>query len=327
MAIDAKMRLMDGLKKKLADKVVLSDMETVLDSLTEVLSHYQITVIEDDYGENDDMLDAYLNAKEIEGKSPATIARYKYVIQRLLDFVNVPTRAISVYDVRKYLGAEKARGISETTLEGNRQTFNAYFSWLHREGLITANPIGNIGTIKSKKEIKVPYSEVDVEKMKICCQNIRDRAIIVFLLSTGCRISEVTGMNRDSVDFQTMECRVLGKGNKERIVYLDPVASMTLKEYLNTRNDTSEALFVGKGDKRLQPGGVRNMLKNIERISGVNHVHPHKFRRTLATNLIRRGMPLEEVAAILGHDKLDTTMRYVVLDKSDIKNAYRRYAS
>lgn len=162
--------------------------------------------------------------------------------------------------------------------------------------------------------------------MKFCCKTIRDRAILAFMLSTGCRISEMCQLNRDDVDLNTMECRVLGKGNKERIVFLDQVAAMLLREYLAQRKDDSPALFVGRLTNRLSPNGVRKMLSNISSASTVDHVHPHKFRRTLATSLIRHGMPIQEVAAILGHDKLDTTMQYVVLDKTDVKNSYRRYA-
>ena len=150
--------------------------------------------------------------------------------------------------------------------------------------------------------------------------------MLAFMLSTGCRISEMCQLNRDDVDLNTMECRVLGKGNKERIVFLDQVAAMLLREYLAQRTDDSPALFVGRLTNRLSPNGVRKMLSVISESSTVERVHPHKFRRTLATSLIRHGMPIQEVAAILGHDKLDTTMQYVIMDKTDVKNAYRRYA-
>lgn len=183
-----------------------------------------------------------------------------------------------------------------------------------------------LGAICCAKKIKAVYSEVEIEKLKFCCRTIRDRAIISFLLSTGCRIGEVCRLNREDVDLANMECRVLGKGNKERTVFPDAVTAMLLRDYLAQRTDESPALFAGRGSSRLSPNGIRRMLDVLARAAGVEHVHPHKFRRTLATGLIRHGMPIQEVAAILGHDKLDTTMQYVVLDKTDVKNAYRKYA-
>ena len=154
----------------------------------------------------------------------------------------------------------------------------------------------------------------------------RDKAIVCLLLSTGCRISELCALNRGDVDFQNKQCAVLGKGNKERTVYLDSVASMILKRYLKSRTDFSQALFVGKGTERLTPGGVRFMMKTLEEDSGVENVHPHRFRRTLATNLLNRGMPIQEVAKILGHEKLDTTMMYAFVDEQNVKASYCKYS-
>jgi site-specific recombinase XerD len=162
--------------------------------------------------------------------------------------------------------------------------------------------------------------------MKFCCHSIRDRALIAFLMATGCRISEVTQLNREDVDLSRLECTVLGKGNKERTVYFDGVTAALIRTYMEQRKDSSPALFAGRGTDRITPHGVRKMLKVLANGANVDHVHPHKFRRTLATNLIRHGMQIQEVAAILGHDKLDTTMQYVVLDKSDVAHSYRKYA-
>ena len=274
----------------------------------------------------DDLLDAYTAAMQIQGRSEKTIKRYRYLIGRMMREVSVPTRSITVYHLRQYLAKEKARGISDRTLESTRQVFSAYFNWLHREQLVDTNPTANLGAIKYPKKIKVTYSEIDIEKMKFCCKTLRDRAIICFLLSTGCRISEMVGLNRADVDLNNLECTVLGKGNKERTAFLDSVTGMLIRDYLAQRTDDSPALFVSRRGKRLSAQGVRAMMANLAKDSTVDHVHPHKFRRTLATSLIRHGMPIQEVAAILGHDKLDTTMQYVVLDKTDVKNSYRKYA-
>ena len=327
MAIEDKAMMLKALEQQLSTEITAADMSKVLAAVADQLAGYEVVRSETGAGSGpDDLLAAYEAAMRIQGRSPKTIARYVYLIGRMREAVQVPTREISVYHLRQYLAQEKARGISDRTLEGTRQVFSAYFNWLQREGLIESNPTANLGAIKCRKEVKVTYSEVDIERLKFACRTLRDRAIVAFLLSTGCRISEMVQLNRRDVDLVALECTVLGKGNKERTVYLDPVAGMLLKNYLETRKDGSEALFVGKGTERLKPGGVRRMLNIVAEAANVDHVHPHKFRRTLATNLIRHGMPIQEVAAILGHDKLDTTMQYVVLDKTDVKNAYRKYA-
>lgn len=326
MSIEAKAVLLKSMEQQLSTEITAADMSTVLSLLADQLAAFEVTQVDSlDVGK-DDLLDAYTAAMQIQGRSPKTIERYRYIILRMMEQVKVPTRSVTVYHLRQYLAQEKARGISDSTLEGDRQVFSAYFNWLQREGLIESNPTANLGAIKFRKKVKVIYSDVDMERLKYSCKSLRDRAIICFLRSTGCRISEMTSLNRDDVDLANLECTVIGKGNKERTVYLDAVAGMLVREYLNQRTDDSPALFIGKGSNRLTPGGVRYMLVNLAKTCNVDHVHPHKFRRTLATNLIRHGMPIQEVAAILGHDKLDTTMQYVVLDKSDVKNAYMKYA-
>lgn len=325
MAIEAKAVLLKGLEQQLSTQITAADMTRVLSAVSDQLAAFDVAQV--DMGEmQDDLLDAYVDAMRIQGRSEKTIARYTYLIRRMMSSVKVNTRSITVYHLRQYLAGEKARGITDRTLESNRQVYNAYFNWLFRERLIDTNPVANLGAIKCAKKIKTVYSEVDIERLKFCCRNTRDRAIISFLLSTGCRVGEVVRLNREDVDLANMECRVMGKGNKERTVFLDAVTAMLLRDYLAQRTDDFPALFVGRGSSRLSANGIRKMLAVVSAAAGVEHVHPHKFRRTLATSLIRHGMPIQEVAAILGHDKLDTTMQYVVLDKTDVKNAYRRYA-
>ena len=326
MSIEPKITLLNSFEQQLSSIVTANDMQKIMSALSDQLSSYQLTKIDPTEVDTDDLLDAYISAMRIQGRSEKTIERYVYIINRLMRSANVPTRKMTVYHIRKYLADEKERGISDTTLEGNRQVFSAYFNWLQREGLIDTNPTANLGSIKCVKKIKTIYSEVDIERLKFNCKSKRDFAIVMFLKSTGCRISEMTSLNRSDVNLSTLECTVFGKGAKERTVFLDPVAGMALMDYLKERTDDSKALFVGKGTTRLKPGGVRFMLTKLSKVANVNHVHPHKFRRTLATNLIRHGMPIQEVATILGHDKLDTTMQYVVLDKTDVKNSYRKYA-
>lgn len=326
MSIEAKTVLMKELEKRLSETIPAREMAQIMTAAADTLVCFDVAQKETEAYKSDDLLDAYIAAMKVQGRSGKTVERYTYIIRRMMESVKVNTRGITVYHLRQYLMKEKERGISDSTLEGIRQIFSAYFNWLQREGLISQNPTANLGSIKRQKKVKAIYSDVDIERLKYCCTSVRDRAIVAFLLSTGCRISEVTGLNRHDIDLVNLECTVLGKGNKERTVYLDSMTAMLLKEYMASRTDLYPALFIGRGTQRITPHGVRRMLVKLSETAKVEHVHPHKFRRTLATNLIRHGMPIQEVASILGHDKLDTTMQYVVLDKSDVKNSYRKYA-
>ena len=325
MAIEDKTVMMAEAERKLREVITAADLEKVMRILADTLTGYSVERM-GNVEKNDDLLDAYVSALRIQGRSGKTVERYRYLITRMMQTMNCRTREVTVYHLRQYLAQEKERGVADSTLEGVRQVMSAYFGWLRRENLIEQNPTLNLGAIKCRKKVMEVYSDVDLERMKLACSSMRDRALISFLASTGCRISEVIGLDREDVDLNTLECTVLGKGNKERLVYLDAVTAMMLREYMRQRTDKSRALFTGKGTDRITPGGVRAMLKRTAQRAGLEHVHPHKFRRTLATNLIRRGMPIQEVATILGHDKLDTTMKYVVMDRTAVKQDYRKYA-
>ena len=326
MAIEAKVVFLNRVEKALGDIVTANQMTNVMSALSDELANYEFNQNDVVEYESDDFLDAFLSAKQIEGRSEKTIDRYRYIISRFMDETRLPTRSITVFHLRKYLNELKNKGLSDSTLEGIRQVFSSYFNWLQKEHLTETNPCSNLGPIKCQKKVKTAYTDVDLEKLKMHCKGVRDKAIVCFLLSTGCRVSEMTQLNCDDVDLRARECKVLGKGNKERIVYIDPVTAMTLSEYLKTRTDDHNALFVGKGAKRLLPGGVRCMLKHVQGFANIETtVHPHRFRRTLATNLIHHGMPIQEVARILGHEKIDTTMKYVCLNDSDIKYSYNKY--
>ena len=322
--IDAKVSFMTQMDAGLTDTLTVDQMKKMQTVGYAILDKFDLVELEDEM-EQDDLLDCYVSAMKVECRSQKTIDRYVYVIGRMMEFVKVPTRRVSVYHLRNYLTHEKERGICEQTLEGYREIFSAYFNWLQRESLIDRNPCVNLGVIKVPKKEKKTYTDAELERLNWFCGNIRDRAILHFLRSTGCRISEITELNRDQVNLELLECVVHGKGNKERTVYLDEVAGMLLAEYLNGRIDDVPALFINKQHDRLNPGGVRAMLNKLAEKAGVEHVHPHKFRRTLATDLARHGMPIQEVAKVLGHEKLDTTMKYVVLNKDDVKASYRRY--
>lgn len=328
MSIVPKQIFLKELEDGLADTLTVTQMKSVIDVVTARLGQYEMERHEDPTNEQEfeDMLRVFVDAKRIGGLSEKTINRYIYILHRFRQQCTTPIRRITVFDLRGFLMRERDRGISDRTIEGYKDIFSSFFGWLTREGLLAQNPAGNLTTVKCKKEVLYPYSDVDIEKLKENCKTTRDKTIVCFLLSTGCRISEVCALNRQDVDLAKGECKVLGKGNKERKVYIDSITQMLLKRYFEERNDHDEALFVGKGVKRLNPGGVRNMLISLGERAGVEHVHPHRFRRTLATNLINRGMPIQEVATILGHDKVDTTMKYIYISDDTVKNSYRKYA-
>ena len=271
------------------------------------------------------MLKCFLEALKVQGRSEKTIERYRYILERMLKAVGVPTRRVNVYHLRTYIAAEKARGIKDATLESNRQIYSSYFGWLQREGLIEKNPIANMGVIKVPKKEKQTFTDVDLDNLKNACKCARDRAIVMFLAATGCRISEVVALNRSDIDFVNLRCVVHGKGNKERMAFFDNVTAVALQRYLAERHDFLPELFSGKRG-RLSADGVRSMLNDLADRAGVEHVHPHKFRRTFATELARHGMPIQRIMAVLGHESIDTTMGYVVQNVNEVDNDYRRYA-
>lgn len=326
MSIADKQSLMRDTEMRIAAFLTADNVSKVMQILSESLGAFEIERINDEMNdvESEELLKTFLNAKRLEGRSDKTIERYEYIIRRMYEALNVPVSKISVFHLRNYLSDEKARGVSDSTLDGTRQVLSAYFGWLRKENLIVADPTINLNPIKSVKKVRKPYSSIDIEKLKECCDNNRDKAIISTLLSTGCRISEICALNRNDIDFVNKEILVLGKGNKERTVFIDDVTAMLLQRYLEERKDDSEALFVGKGTSRLKPGGIRKLLNVVATKAGVENTHPHRFRRTLATNLIDHGMPIQEVASILGHEKLDTTMKYVYINKNNVKNAYTK---
>lgn len=330
MAMDSKQDFLRNVERSLSDSVTVSDMNTIMKTLANVMENYDMRMVTQWPDEKDDCLDSFLSALKVEGRSQKTIDRYSYIIGRMMKFIGISTRRITVYHLRSYLAAEKERGISDETLKGYRSIFLSYFNWLFRESLIERNPAANLGYIKCAIKEKKTYSAVEMEKLNSNAvknrTGLRDRAIINFLSSTGCRISELTSLDMESVNLQDLECIVHGKGNKERVVYMDEVTGMLLGQYLESRKDNNPALFVGKGAKRLQPGGVRAMLKKVGEKAGVEKVHPHRFRRTFATECRHHGMPVEDIRALMGHDKIETTMGYINMNKDDIKNSYRRYA-
>lgn len=327
MSIQAKQKLVEDIEADVGEYLTAVNTRKVTKTVADKLSDYDIELVRNHFeaGE-DDVLKAFLEAKLVEGRSEKTVNRYSYMLEKMISAVGKPVAQINSADIRMYLANERDRGISGRSLEGVRQIMSGFFNWSVREGLINKSPMGNIGAIKFTKEIKTPFSPLEIEQLKQACEDDRETALINFLLTTGSRIGEVCRLTKDDVDFQKLELKVLGKGNKERMVYLTEVSAATLKKYLDNREDDDPHLFTGiRGS--LTPQGCRALLKRIEKRCGVPNVHPHRFRRTLATHLINRGMPIQEVAYVLGHSNINTTMTYVYIEKSNVKASYHKYSN
>lgn len=307
-------------------------ISTVQDVLVIQLNGYEVTerctavAVQDNSAEG--QLRRYIATKRVEGLAESTLKRYAEQNLAMIRFFGKPLYEITTYDLRFYLSYRRQQGkVSNRTLDGMRRCFSSFFSWLSAEGLIGRNPCAALSQIKYRKTVKKPYSAIEMERLRQACENIRDLAMLDFLYSTGCRVSEVARLDIADIDFDRLECVVLGKGNKERTVYLSPVAAMHLREYLDARRDMSQALFAGKGGKRLHKNGIEALLKRIGKAAGVEDVHPHRYRRTLATNLLDRGMNIQDVAAILGHADLKTTQVYCFISQANVQAAYRKYAA
>ena len=325
MAIEAKTSFLRLIEKKLSAIVTVDMMAKILSVVSDVMEGFDMREISIEE-ESDDMIECFLQALDVQGRSRKTIAHYRLVLEKLMSETKVTARRITVYHLRSYLAKKKEEGLKDSTLSHFREVFSSFFGWLFREGLIEKNPVVNLGCIKVAKEEKKVFTDIDMELMRRNCRRKVDKAIICFLASTGCRVAELVGLDRDAVDLDNLECVVRGKGNKERTVYMDTVTAMYIRHYLASRTDDNPALFVTRTNERFQTGGIRDLLKRLENVSGVEHVHPHKFRRTLATNMAKRGMPIQTIASILGHEKIETTMEYIVLNKENTRMQYKQFA-
>lgn len=332
--MDIREMIVQAILEKLNGRVEQEVTDIVQDVLVVELNQYEVqerctdVAVVDTSAET--MLKKFVATKRIEGTAESTLERYADENMKLIQFVRKPLNEITTYDIRFYLSWRREKSdkkVCNRTLDGMRRCYSSFFGWLSAEGLIDKNPCAALKQIKYRKTVKKPYTAVEMEKLRKACDNARDIALVDFLYCTGCRVSEVARLNISDVNFETMECVVVGKGNKERYVYLSDVAAMHLQEYLDSRNDESDALFTGRGTERLRKNGIEAVLKSIGKRAGVSNVHPHRFRRTLATNLLDRGMNIQDVAEILGHADLKTTQIYCYISRSNVKAAYTRYAA
>ncbi|MBP3807893.1 MAG: tyrosine-type recombinase/integrase [Eubacterium sp.] len=277
---------------------------------------------------NEEYLNMFIHAKKIEGCSDRTIAYYRSTIETMFCSITTPVRKITTEDIRKYLSEyQKKNNCGKTTLDNIRRNISSFFSWLEEEDHILKSPIRRIHKIKTKTSVKEVISDEDIEKLRDSCDVPRDKAIIDLLYSTGMRVGELVRLNISDINFEERECIVYGKGDKERRVYFDAKAKLHLQNYINSRNDTNPALFVTLDAPfdRLKISGVEIRLRELGRRINVSRIHPHKFRRTMATRAIDKGMPIEQVQKVLGHSQIDTTMQYAVVNQNNVKNSHRKY--
>ena len=304
-----------------------------IEKLQEVLQHtlfnYKVIECENEKDQSEqNLVDLFLAAKRIEGCSEKSLKYYQSTILALLDDLKKDVKHIVTDDIRTYLTEYQARKqSSKVTIDNIRRILSSFFSWLEDEDYILKSPVRRIHKVKTGTNIKETYTDEALELMRDNCTELRDLAIIDMLASTGMRVGEMVLLNREDIDFNERECIVFGKGDKERIVYFDARTKIHLLNYLNSRDDDNPALFVSlqKPHNRLQISGIEVRLREYGRYLGINKVHPHKFRRTLATMAIDKGMPIEQLQQLLGHRRIDTTLQYAMVKQSNVKIAHRKY--
>lgn len=310
------------------------DSEISLDIVNIINKHlYNYDVVEkptslvpfDDKTER--IIKMFIGTKRLEGKSENTLKQYYREIKLLLSFLNCSIEDVTTNGIKMYLMTMKTeRNLQNSTVENMRSYLSAVFTWVANEKFIDYNPCLNIQPIKIKKEIRKSFTDKEMEKIKdFCKNNPKNLALINFLYSTGCRISELCSANIKDINFEDKSVIVLGKGNKERRVYLSEEACISLIEYLNTRKDKNEALFINNRKERINPGGVRWILHNIENKIGIEDIHPHRFRRTLATNLLDKGMAIQDVSKILGHANVSITQIYYYQTDKKVESEFRKF--
>lgn len=297
--------------------------------LQHTLVNYEVT---EDYNKEkdseEDFVELFIAAKRIEGCSEKSLKYYRSTITTMLKVLDKSAKYIITDDIRVYLTEyQQKNGLSKVTIDNIRRILSSFFSWLEDEDYILKNPVRRIHKVKTGTNIKETYSDEALELMRDNCTELRDLAMIDMLASTGMRVGEMVLLNRNDIDFNERECIVFGKGSKERIVYFDARTKIHLQNYLKSRSDNNEALFVTLKlpHERLQIGGIETRLREFGKQLGLHKVHPHKFRRTLATMAIDKGMPIEQLQQLLGHRKIDTTLQYAMVKQSNVKIAHRKY--
>ena len=277
---------------------------------------------------NDEYLEMFINAKKIEGCSLRTLHYYRSSVRHMFSMIKTPVRKITTEQLREYLAAyQQINNCGKSTVDNIRRNISSFFSWLEEEDHILKSPMRRIHKIKTKTKVKETISDEDIERLRDHCEEIRDLAIIDLLYSTGIIVGELVNLDINDINFEERECIVYGKGEKERRVYFDAKAKLHLQDYIASRTDSNPALFVTLDSPydRLKISGVEIRLRSLGRKLNLTKIHPHKFRRTMATRAIDKGMPIEQVQKLLGHSQIDTTMQYAIVNQSNVKNSHQKY--
>ena len=326
-----KSSIVTDLKDRLSGKISEDNIMIVTLELAKLVDQYRtderkVSTID----ENNMLLDSFLSSKRLEGCSEKTIAYYQTTITMFLNKCNSPISTINTEDIRLYLAQyQSERHSSKVTIDNIRRIFSSFFSWLEDEEYILKSPVRRIHKVKFGRTVKDTFSDEELERMRDASDNIRNLSIIDTLISTGMRVGELVRLNRADINFIERECIVFGKGDCERKVYFDARTKLHLQEYLKQRIDDNPALFVTihKPKRRITINGVESMLKTLEETTNIRNIHPHKFRRTMATRAIDKGMPIEQVQKLLGHVRIDTTLHYAMVNQENVKNAHKKFVA
>ncbi len=319
--------LLITLRKSLSGKLKQRDIEIVIQELSGILC-------ETDRSQrslaNDVLLTSFLSSKRLEGCSEKTLSYYRRTLDSMCGKLKRNYTDISTEDLRQYLSDyQSERGSGKVTIDNMRRIFSSFYSWLEDEEYIIKSPVRRIHKVKFGRIVKDTFSDEELETMRDHCGNLRNLSIVEFLASTGVRVGELVRLNRDDINFNERECVVLGKGDSQRPVYFDARTKLHLQEYLESRTDQNPAVFVTLSEPhtRLSINGVESFLKNLEKTTKINNIHPHKFRRTMATMAIDKGMPIEQVQKLLGHVRIDTTMHYAMVNQENVRISHRKYVA
>lgn len=303
-------------------ELLKTTLETELAGKNIIITEENIIAREVDY------IGLFITSKRIEGCSEKTLSYYESTIRKMHDYIGKRACNITTEDLRGYLSYYQIeRKAGKVTIDNIRRILSSYYAWLEDEDYVLKSPVRRIHKIKTTKVVKDTYTDEEVEMMRDNCSTKRDLAIIDMLASTGMRVGELVTLDKDDINFNERECVVLGKGDKERIVYFDARTKIHLSEYLESRTDNCPALFVSLNNptSRITINSVEVRLRELGKELGLSKVHPHKFRRTLATTAIDKGMPIEQVQTLLGHQKIDTTMQYAMVKQQNVKTSHRKY--
>jgi site-specific recombinase XerD len=333
--INMKTEIITEIEQSLLNYLDNAQMEMLHKVLCRCLENVEInfkstTTIEICEYSNEELIKKFISAKEIEGCSKRTTKYYESTLLKMNSKMDKGITHMTTDDLRSYLtDYQKINNCSKASVDNVRRNLSSFFSWLEEENYILKSPMKRIHKIKTDKVIKETYSDETLELLRDNCNCLRDLAIIDILASTGMRVGELVKLNINDIDFENRECVVFGKGNKERPVYFDARTKIHLKNYLNSRTDTNQALFVSLDEphSRLNISGVEIRLRQLGRRLGISKVHPHKFRRTVATKAIDKGMPIEQVQSLLGHSQIDTTMHYAMVNQNNVKESHRKYVA